>query len=242
MSKGVLIGCDSEMEIYLGWWWSHYKKWNGLPVAIADFGLSEQGKENARGIGQVIEIDVDLSDAVISSSEHKALQSTINQVRKCIGIWQKKPFALSQSPFDQTVWIDLDCEIKADIGPVFEYCHDGFGVIADEPHYEKWCNEMGILNGAGYDTSVVAYTKESQVLKSWVETTHEWKEEFWGDDRILSHVIEKGGYKVDTIPEEWSSNYARRNSSAKIVHYPTANGKAEIIKQLIHGQLTRNSR
>jgi len=237
MSKGVLIGCDRAMEIYLGWWWSHYKKWNRLPVAIANFGLSDQGLEKAKRIGQIVDINLEIGDAVISCSEVKDLQSTINQVRQCIRVWQKKPFALSQSPFNETVWVDLDCEVRADVRPLFEYCKGGFGAISDEPHYEKWCNKMGILNGRGYDTSVVAYKKDSQVLNSWVEATQNWKEEFWGDDRILSHVIASRGYAVNVIPEEWSSNFARRNPAAKIVHYPTANGKAEIVKQLIRGQL-----
>lgn len=39
-----MIAADQAAEEFISWWWNHYSRFNGRPVAIVDFGMSEEAK------------------------------------------------------------------------------------------------------------------------------------------------------------------------------------------------------
>jgi hypothetical protein len=50
--------------------------------------------------------------------------------------WFAKPLAILRSPFRWTLWLDLDCEVRAPLGEAFAYADRGLAVTVD-PYYRS---------------------------------------------------------------------------------------------------------
>ena len=53
----ILLGCDSNHEWMLPWWYKHYKAHNEYPVVFADFGMTKQSRRWCKVRGRVIQIN-----------------------------------------------------------------------------------------------------------------------------------------------------------------------------------------
>ena len=92
---GVLTGCDARHEWLLPWWLEKLREHNPLiPVAFANYGMTEKGLKFCQAHGQVYNIFAP-----------KAL-------------WFRKPFAILNSPFAVTLPMDPDCEVRPDLTPL----------------------------------------------------------------------------------------------------------------------------
>ena len=87
----VITGFDSKAE-WMFEWWAHNMRVNSprTKVLVCDFGMSEEMKK--RVIGPVMDL---------SKTPDKG--------------WFNKPIAMINSPAKKTIWIDIDCEIKASV-------------------------------------------------------------------------------------------------------------------------------
>ena len=62
-----------------------------------------------------------------------------------------------QTPFECTVWMDLDCEVTGSLIPLFQKVHTHSGIaVARERRFT--------LEEAGYNSGVIVYRKDSPVL------------------------------------------------------------------------------
>src|SRR5690349_19670492 len=125
--KGIIVGCDLHQEWLLEWWWELYRAKNTFPVAFADFGMSEHAKNWCASHGELIIVDIDTS-FVKSSNENfftrggrtEALYGSSFEASR--HSWFKKPFACLLSPYEITIWIDLDCEVLTKLDDLFTSC------------------------------------------------------------------------------------------------------------------------
>ena len=50
---------------------------------------------------------------------------------QCRNAWFKKPLACLQSPFKRTIWVDLDCEVRRELGELFALGEQSLALTQD---------------------------------------------------------------------------------------------------------------
>ena len=214
---GVVTGADSQMEWALPWWYENFKKHCGLPVVFADFGMSPKAKKWCADRGAVI----DLTDGSGLA-------------------WFKKPRAILQSPFDTTVWIDIDCEVRGDILPIVEAAKTGVAVTEDLPTQFN----SGLRKGNPYATGVVGASRGDGLITSWAQTIVLEQANFRGDQEAFNSYVgrvEKAGGKPGIVVMDPKYQWLRLqiaqdghdNPDAVIVHWTGPAGKQHIMEQAV---------
>lgn len=213
---GVVTGCDSHQEWMLLWWWVNYSKYNTLPVAFADFGMTESGRKWCEERGEV----VDVRDVSVSSA------------------WFKKPFALLRSPFQRMIWVDLDCEIRGDIQIIGAFCGklngvDAVGLALDSPYPAEW-RKTSLPGEEVFNAGVIAVEHGSPVVKVWAKKTLAEATKFRGDQDILNRVLHLLGAPVVLMPKKYNNLRLDKEhlDDALIYHWTGSEGKKQIQQQL----------
>lgn len=219
MSRGVLVGADATQEWLLPWWWKHYSRHNTLPVTFVDFGLSANANSWCKARGNTIPLILDKSFIAAKETvdpEHALLWE--RWYGKKMWSWRQscfnKPFAYLLSPYEETVWLDLDCEIFDNIEPIFQFIGRSEFAIADP------------LDEECYNSGVVVYKKNSTILKKWVKMCLDQNAKFCGDDYVLTYLLNQEKLSFQRLPTEW--NWVTKlgiNFFVKIFHWTTAAGK-----------------
>lgn len=223
MKRGVLVASDERQEWLLPWWWKNYTRHNSLPVCFIDLGMSENAKSWCEKRGEVVPISIETFSLVSKEEIPKEIQKDWEgaywETRKA---WFKKPFALLSSPFDQTLWLDLDCEVIAPIEEIYTYLKSQFALFK--------VRDLG-KGKSLYNSGVIVYEKNTPVLKHWVETTLKENGRFFSDQDILSEVIFQKKIKIDELPVIYNWQMCRGVSLyAKILHWSATWGKEYIRK------------
>ena len=205
-----LTGCDEKQEWMLPWFIKRYKEHNKkCPLVIADFGMSDVGKAVARGNAH----------AIIDLSEWKGKG------------WFLKPKAMSNCPSKKTVWIDLDCEIKEDLNPIFNLLQPNMlNMVEDVPwtrrRGEKWHN-----------SGVVGFIDKPEILQKWRIECEKTREV--GDQEVLHSMltaITKIQY-INDLPRKYNTlrlDYLDESNVTEpaVVHWTGQKGKDEIRRQM----------
>jgi hypothetical protein len=231
MTKGVLVGCDQNQEWMLEWWWSHYSEHNCYPVAFVDFGMSPEAKKRCQNKGHWIALDAPRNFVFPKSL---IAQELIEEWEKIYGKelwkgrekWFYKPFALQETPFDETIWVDLDCEIKGPLAPLFQKIHTHSKMALARDHHSD--EEV-------YNSGVIAYHKTSPLLALWTELCYRHNDRFLGDQDALTHLIHQEHIEVAELPSKY--NWVIRdgiNFEAIILHWAGKWGKDVIRRQCLN--------
>ncbi len=225
--RGILVGCDQVREWLLPWWWENYRQENDLPVAFADFGMSKKAQAWCRKKGTIYSLPIERRVATkgeISPFLAKKWEKSISPFWELRQAWFKKPSALLHSPFLQTIWIDLDCEILSSLNPIYEYL--------DKEH------TMGLARtGNVYNSGVIVFANGSPILQKWAEISLAKNHKFLSDQNALTHVISKGKWEIREIPELYNwQMYKGIPIGAKVLHWSAQWGKDYIKK---HGGLRK---
>jgi hypothetical protein len=221
--KGILVGCDCHQEWLLQWWWERYSAENDYPVAFIDLGMTKDAKEWCQKRGEVIPIHVDSS--FIKTMEEipidfrkkwkKNLKSSSWATRSA---WFKKPFACLNSPYQNTLWLDLDCEVLGSIEEIFSLysSHFPLGLLL----------ENKTLHPPHFNGGVIFFAHGLELIQKWAEDTIGLNACFWADDHILSALIDKLQFPVMELPEifNWSPGKGV-NANAIIYHWQGYHGK-----------------
>ena len=56
---GVIVGSDANHEWLLVWWWENYSRFNSLPVAFVDFGMSPESRKWCQERGLIVDLIVE---------------------------------------------------------------------------------------------------------------------------------------------------------------------------------------
>lgn len=242
IDRGILVASTSHVEWLMPWWWYNYRAHNDLPVAFIDLGMSEDAKSWCQERGELICVDV--PDALVFGKERVDPQ-VAEQWEKVIGSgvwdvrlkWFKKPFAFIRSPFSKTLWIDLDCEIRALLDPLFAHCDNDAGLgLAREPEaLQKGYRSLQFTlpEEIAYNSGVVVYRKGAPFLSKWVEEVKERNHLYISDQEALSRVLYLEKPSFQELPAEY--NWDRGlgpNPDAWIFHWHGQKGKQMIQEQM----------
>ena len=233
--KGIICGADEAQEWLLPWWWSRLRDHNDYPIVFCDFGMSKEAVQWCKERGEVISIAFDPSK--IASKE--AVASHLVQLwESCYTgavvwsfrhVWFKKPFAFLHSPFQKTIWLDLDCEVLGSLEPLFEHCsaEAQLGIMREF----TFTHLPRFHPGAYYNSGVVVYEHGAPLIEKWAEGSLTMTHEFWGDDPLLSYLINTMRIYVDEIPGIFNWRVSQGiNINAVICHWMGCGGKV-FIKQ-----------
>jgi hypothetical protein len=196
--RGVVVGCNDNLEWLIPWWWENYQRHCSLPVAFIDFGMSDKMRSYCSQRGELIKIDIlpneklEVFDEKITALPEHSKYKEYTTLRKG---WFHKPQAMAATPFDVSLWLDLDCEVLADLSPIFDYAKDEpfIGLVEDV------CVDP-VLPYTFYNGGVVLYPKGSLILERLVQAVHDGVENFFGDDNLLSYLLHKDQYPVVEMP------------------------------------------
>ena len=132
--------------------------------------------------------------------------------------WFRKPTACLQSPFARTCWLDLDCEVRGSLEPIFHsLTFAEIALVADPTHR---VDAETPRDEVPYNSGVVAFCKESQILHHWVTLASRENEFFVGDQEALSRAIYLHRPKLLELPPiyNWFKPLGP-NPNALIIHH-----------------------
>jgi hypothetical protein len=232
--QGVLVGCDREQEWLLPWWWQHYSIHNGFPVLFIDFGMSQHMRRWCEKKGTVAKAPP------LNLTSKEDLPSTIKKqwekrygsgfwMRRCA--WLKKPSALLLSPFSQGIWLDLDCAVKGSLQPLFDSVIDAsIALVRDREQH----HEISLPDEIHYNSGVIAFQKQADILHQWTKTTESFEQLLPGDQETLSRAIYLHQPNLRELPAIYNWYHAfGKNPEAVIHHYCGGPAKVEILRSLL---------
>jgi len=241
ITQGVIIGTTKEQEWLLPWWWFHYRLYNTYPVTFIDFGdMSEKSIEWCKKRGGVIKLAVQpdfVAPREKVAPELVTLWESIHPqmwfIRKT---WYKKPFAMLQSPYRRTIWLDLDCQTRGSLKPLFEFNLGSSGItLAAEDQVSQDHNLKRTITIPGeiaYNAGVVVFDRDSSLLKEWTQQCIHQSHLFFGDSQLLSRMIMTQKIAFNPLPTtyNWVVSWGL-NSNALILHW-SGSSKAFIENQI----------
>jgi hypothetical protein len=227
VKRGVIVGCDNKQEWMLPWWWSHYEKHHDLPVAFIDFGMSKKFQKWCKARGSLIPLmapkDFVSPPASISSELCEKWEMRYgSHLWKGRSQWFYKPFALLQSPFKETIWFDLDCEILGSLTHLFQKLHRHLQVAVAR-------DNTGSFEEVGYNSGVIIFNAKSPLLSRWASACISQNHQFLGDQEVLTHLIQEDGIEIVELDEKY--NWVVKNGvhpEAVVLHWSGAWGKGII--------------
>lgn len=197
--QGVVTGCDISFEWMLEWWYRNYSRHNKYPICFADFGMSRRQAAWCAERGTVLDLRF--------PSRHT---------------WFKKPFAILSCPFERIVWMDIDCEVRKDIGQIFEYAGRGIAVTLD-PHNHWVKSDQVIASG------VVGVSWGNETMVDWAKACLHTP--LRGDQEVLNSITDnRRGERIIMPPEYQWLRLDGDNRNAYIMHWTGSKGK-EVIKR-----------
>lgn len=223
--NGILVGTDESQEWLLPWWWKNYKEENTLPVAFADFGMSKKAKRWCKNRGLLLEIE-ELRVAVKKEIDPLLVaqwEKTAAPFWDLRGAWFKKPLAFLKTPFEKTIWLDLDCEVLGALEPLYDYVDSEVKMAICPVRDPEVMREF-----TPYSSGVVVFEKNAPMIFEWAQQDSAL---FLGDQDALSKVIFEKGCLVRELPEiyNWRMCGGVR-MNAVVLHWAADWGKAYIRK------------
>ncbi len=241
MSTGVITGLDQRQEWLLPIFWDQYKKFNAYPVVFVDFGMSQQGIEwcQKQGIYQKLHTSLDYKkprDETLIEAFEKRYGKSIWEVRPS---WFKKPYAMKQSPFEKSLWLDLDCLVHQALSPIFDLLHLGseFALARNREPYVDF-----LLPGEiDYNGGVIAFNSPGRVIDQWIRLIEEEPNAFPGDQEFLSRVIHRDKPPFIELPPIYNWYHGWPKSDEVVIeHYCGGNGKIKLLNQFYKEYLVKN--
>jgi len=213
--QGILVALDEKIEWLLPWWWARYSALNSFPVCFVDLGMSHFGKTFCKERGQVITLEIEevaFANPDYTKQWEEIYGPTLWQARPS---WLKKPFALLQTPFEKTLWLDLDCEITA--------CLEELFALEEKIYLAKE------LDTDQYNAGVILYRHGIQLIEDWAKILKEEGKNFWGDQEALAKVIKEKNIEIYPLHENYNWHMAHGlNLHAAIIHWVGSWGKEYI--------------
>lgn len=203
-NKCVITGCDNSHEWMLPWWWKHYSSCNKYDVMFADFGMSSTMLEWCRERGEIIPLRFN--------------------IRKN---WFKKPFSLLGSPYHYSVWVDLDCEVRKPLDPIFvSTAERGFAVTEDL--HNPWIDTPKVLA-----SGVVGSIHGNPIILEWSRRCLS-PGKARGDQEVLNALLvgKYGDITIMPLDYQWLRIAGDNNPDAVIMHWTGTKGKNHIRRKM----------
>ncbi len=237
--NGVIVGTSQAQEWLLPWWWMHYSQHNNYPVTFIDFGdLSPNALQWCERRGRVISLPFDESiiapKAKIDPEKAEVWEKTHPKVWELRPQWYKKPFALLKSPYQKTVWLDPDCQVRGSIQPLFDTCQNSGGfAVAPEPEFSQKVNlEKGWISAGQmmFNAGVIVFRKDSKIVQEWASRIQTDNHLFCSDQQLLSHLLYQLKLSFTSLSPlvNWTVPQKGIPSEALILHWWGSEGKKSL--------------
>jgi len=229
--KGFIVAADLTQEWLLPWWWNHYSKYNDLPVAFIDFGLSKEMKEWCKKKGHYIPLlipNIFVAEKDSFSSKHIQDWEKLHGTHfwESRNAWFKKPLACLQTPYETSIWMDLDCEVKGSLTPIFSLPLSPSGIsLAKEYHTPGHFDNV--------NSGVILFQKGISIIEDWARESLEENHAYVGDQDILYALILKKQIPIGDFPLIYNwSRFSNTNPDALVIHWHGNHGKSFILHQI----------
>ncbi len=240
MDAGIIVAATHHIEWLLPWWWYNLRIHNDLPCAFFDLGMTDAAKNWCRQRGDLIPFNIpDISekstvDPSLAQKWEDAYGSGLWEIRPK---WFKKPFVFLHSPFLNTLWLDLDCEVRAPLQSIFSHCRNegGLAVVREAEAMQQFyqSSTLTLPGEITYNSGVIAYRRNSPILSLWIEEVRERNHLHVGDQDALSRILFAKKPPFLELPPEY--NWSRGlgpNPEALIFHWHGPRGKLMIQEQI----------
>lgn len=230
LQKGIVVASDITQEWLLPWWWDHYTKHNSYPVTFVDLGLSQEMKKWCQEKGHYIKL---LEPGLFVKEREEVNREIVYAWEKELGThfwekrkaWFRKPLACLLSPYENSLWIDSDCEIRGSLEGAFVFCEHPSGIsVIRETWKEK---EIGINSG------VIAFKKQTPLLYEWSRLAIETNDLFYGDQDLLDCIEKEQNTPLGELPDIYNwSHLCQENDQVIVLHWHGRYAKEVIAQQL----------
>ena len=239
ISKGVLIAVDNQLEWMLPWWWHHYRHTNSAPVCCIDLGLSSSMQKWVEKRATLIPFTA-ASFSFSSSLLETWEQNYFGNVAAQRQVWWKKPFALALTPFSQTIWLDIDCEVKKDLEPLFHY---KFALCKETEASRARAINLGLIekNALLCNSGVIAFEKNHPLIQKWCSHIATHYSYHMGDQEVLSAMLTKEKIEITFLPQIY--NWRKISvipEDVAIIHHVSLAGKRNILAMLMELMLLKS--
>lgn len=231
-----MTGCNAEQEWMLKWWWKHYSKHNDYPVTFCDFGMSPSAKRWCASKGKVLSFDpttIPVTNHTHSDWGTKASQSVWNRR----AVWFAKALILKNTPYEKTVWTDLDCEVLKSIAPLFELAEskDGFAIAYDNEENAHLARKNKIIDSKTpmLQVGVLAFKKNSPIIPAWIDYCMQNLDTEISEQTALSHLQAKKPFDITILSNKYNWLVPENSSPHTVInHHTGASRKRKLLAEM----------
>ena len=226
-----MVAADKHVEWLLPWWWERYLACNVLPVVFVDLGMSPEKKLWCEERGSVILFKEVFLEEPLSKGRYLKWKEVYGESYAVARqAWFKKPLACLLSPFDQSLWLDLDCEVLDSVEPLFSYLKGGKEVAVALYRISRSPGDSA-KSGSVCNSGVIVFNKGSSLMRKWADRALLESQKYWGDDRLLSTILSASEESVAILPGIYNWRISEGIPlHAKIIHWCGEWGKRCIRK------------
>ncbi len=240
-SRGIICGCDRNLEWLLPWFLKNYQLHNELPITFFDFGMSIDGIKFCKLNGNYLSIDhlVPLSTPIHSISDDYlnqfAITHPIDYLKLCHHAWMKKPLACQLAPYDISIWIDIDCKVMKNLDEIYQLLDPSAEICLslDHPASTHLKKVLGMLasDEPAFSSGVMIFRKNSPFIQYWIDKIS--KQFFPGDQEALSKAIYEHGISYKILDQKFHlCDQNEQSIEPSILHYGGPEGKVKLIEEL----------
>jgi hypothetical protein len=228
LKKGIIVGCCAKQEYLLPYFYLNLRLHTDLPITFFDFGMSPFGRSFCEKRGQLI---------VLSDSIKKGLSlDPLYIIKKG---WFKKPLACSQSPFDLTIWLDLDCKIHKNFEAIFDKLQNNHFAIAKSPKETKhgFCRKLlkkRLKELVFYNSGVIAFKKDSPIIKEWIQYSEKMHAICRGDEDTLSYLLSLRKHPFSVLDACYNHIPVHGQSKDPVITHYISRFKELLLKEYTH--------
>ena len=113
--------------------------------------------------------------------------------------WFYKAWMYRLCEDERIIGMDLDCEVRGSLQPVFDLVGERIAMAPDQPigEYQKY-----FLPGIYFNSGLIGVSRDNPLLETWENETLQKHPHFRGDQEILNFVLYTGrDVEVVELPE-----------------------------------------
>ncbi len=204
----ILLMADHRQEWLLPWWIENWQRVAPhLPVAVVDLGLSDEAKSSLPKNVSFLHLDLPRDEFD--------------------NPWFYKPFAIAQSPFEFTLFVDLDCELRRDPALALSWARQGI-VLGRDRHpmgkYRKLFRE-----GFFFNSGLIAVSRDNPIIEAWCRDTRKLHDKLRSDQEILNLTLCEEEAEIVALPEHFHQlRLDGDHPEATVMHWTGDTGKRHI--------------
>jgi hypothetical protein len=215
MTQGVITGCTHDHEWLLPWWWMHYAMHTNIPVTFFDFGdMTPEAKSWCEKRGELKSLPA--LQGITSEDQIDAGKASLWRERKTPDLWKarlgwfQKPFACLHSPYQKSLWLDLDCQVRRSLEPLFSQPENEWGLsLVEESHPVQENHRqagMRLPDEVEYNTRVILFQQEAPLLQEWSHLCLERNLNLRGDQEALARLLHEKRIRLPSLSARFNTS------------------------------------